>query len=489
MRRVLSIVLVLAGCTPFKTAAPEPDDTDKPRSNDPGGWPEDDPSEDDGVVTLPDGGTVPADAAPGDASTKDAGTIPPPAGKIVSITIGNNVACVVSDDGEMRCWGDYRLAGGGSTSTPKPSRIPIRDSDGGGFLTGVADVAASYRHACARLRSGEFACWGFNNEYQLGDFTRDVNQSPQVTPFARFVRDASAAGPKLIEPPNLTGIGRVSAGTSHSGVVIGGAVLTWGYISGSDNGPLGRGKPSQADAIAPKPVLARGDEPVPGDDRLVGAKSVSLASVHGCAAMQNNTVTCWGDNGSGKLGIGNGVTPSDGRPRLVSVPDSTGLFSVATGPTSSCAVTAMDRVRCWGQNNLGQIGKGTVGSFLTDASVDVQLADGKALADVIDVRVGDSYACALTKASAGGKVYCWGKAQGSTLGDGASDNRGFAAPVASALAPAKVDLTGARLLAVGRSSACVVLGDHDVRCWGTGPIGEAGKASSSSTIPRPVDDL
>ena len=98
-------------------------------------------------------------------------------GKVESITVGENVACVVLEKGVMRCWGDYRLAGGGATSTPKPSAIPIRASDGGGFITGVAEVAAYYRHACARLVSGNFVCWGFNNEYQLGDFTRDINAS------------------------------------------------------------------------------------------------------------------------------------------------------------------------------------------------------------------------------------------------------------------------------------------------------------------------
>ena len=108
---------------------------------------------------------------------------------------------------------------------------------------------------------------------------------------------------------------------------------------------------------------------------------------------------------------------------------------------------------------------------------------------MVDVGVGNGYACALTEASAGGKVYCWGTGTGSVLGDGTSAARGVAAPVASALAPTQVALEGARLLAVGESSACVVIGDRDVRFWGQGPIGEAGKASSSSSIPRPVDDL
>jgi alpha-tubulin suppressor-like RCC1 family protein len=152
-------------------------------------------------------------------------------------------------------------------------------------------------------------------------------------------------------------------------------------------------------------------------------------------------------------------------------------------------VTGAERVRCWGQNNVGQIGREPVGGSQADISFDVPIAGGAALAQVADVGVGDGNACALQKPAAGGKVYCWGRGRDSVLGDGSLTDRGVAAPVASLLSPTKVDLQGVRLLAVGKSSACVVIGDRDVRCWGAGPIGERGRASSTSTIPRPVDDL
>jgi hypothetical protein len=488
--RTFAVALLLTGCSSLRIAdtAGGGAGPDEPSGEDdsgaqPGGGSQRDGGAPDGS-RHDDGGGGLSDGGPSDGGTGQA--------KVESLTVGANVACVVFELGVMRCWGDYRLAGGGGTSTPKPSPIPILQSDGGGFLTGVAEVASSYRHACARLLSGGFACWGFNNEYQLGDFTRDTSPNTTSTPFARFVKDASAAGPLLQGPANLVGVGRVSAGVSHSAAVIDGAVLTWG--NSSSNGPLGRGSPAKDDAITPKPVLAFGPPPAPSDDRLLGVKTVSLGRLHGCAALADNTVACWGDNTSGKLGIGNGMLVSDGRPRHVVVPDDTGLLSVATGDRSSCAVTAMGRVRCWGQNNCGQAGKDPVGGSQQDASLDVKTLGGQPLDQVIDVGVGSDHACALTAPGAGGKVYCWGKANvvlqdGVLLGDGTTTDRALAGPVASALSPTKVDLTGARLLAVGESSVCVVIGDRDVRCWGQGPIGEAGKSSSSSTVPRPVDDL
>jgi len=477
------LVLVLAGCGSLRIADTNDGGPGSGASNPngSGSHPNDDADDGGGSGDAGDHDDASGDGGPTDGGTGNA--------KVESITVGENVACAVFEHGVMRCWGSYLLAGGGATTTPKPSAIPIRASDGGGFLTGVAEVSASYRHACTRLLAGTFACWGFNNEYQLGDFTRDVNNSTEVTPFARYVKDASQAGPILKGAPNLLGTGRVSAGVAHSAAVIDGAVLTWGYVSGSSNGPLGRGDPSQSDAITPKPVLAVGGQPPPPDDRLLGVKTVDLARTHGCASLETNRVACWGDNASGKLGIGSGIGITDGRPRLVAVPDATGLLRVATGDTSSCAVTAMGRVRCWGANNLGQAGKDPVGGSQQDASLDVKKLDGTALDRVIDVGVGDGFACALTEASAGGKVYCWGTGAGSVLGDGTSTARALAAPVASALVPAKADLEGARLLAVGDSSACLVIGDRDVRCWGQGPLGEAGKSSSTSSIPRPVDDL
>lgn len=438
-----------------------------------------------------DGGDVTSDASVSDADVPDTVTPGPTAGlKVVSLTIGDNVACVVFEGGLLRCWGDYRLAGGGATGTPKPSPIPYRLSpEGGGQVMGVAEVKASYRHACARLLSGKFACWGFNNEYQLGDFTRDNGQSTTITPFARNVRDSSATGPVLMGPTNVAGIGRVAAGRMHSAAIMAdGSVLTWGDGS---VGTLGRGSPKQSDAIAPKPVIAayvEGQSP-PADDRLRAVAQVELGSLHGCATLTSGTAVCWGDNSSGKLGKGDGVSVTDGRPRTVVTGDGTGLAKVAVGDTSACALTNMGRVRCWGQNNTGQLG--IAGTSFPSASLDVLTsgASPKALDRVVDVGVGAGFACALTEAAAGGKVYCWGMGTQSALGDGSTADRQSAGPVASALAPLKTDLTGARLLAVGKGSACVVIGLRDVRCWGNGPIGERGSSSSMSSIPRVVDDL
>ncbi len=457
--------------------------------------------------TLPDGaprptvpsaseGGVPSDGATpvlpdadlADTSVPDAGPDSGTAGlRVESITIGENVACAVFAGGTMRCWGDYRLAGGGASGTPKPSAIPRRVSDGGGFLSGVAEVNASFRHACARLLDGTFACWGFNNEYQLGDFTRDINQDIATTPFARTVKDSSGAGPILRAAAGLAGTGRVSAGAFVSAAIGDqGSILTWG--SGS---ALGRGNPALAEAIVPKPVIAThvDGSPPPADDRLLGATHVEMARLHGCASITGNKVVCWGDNTSGKLGIGNGVPVNDGRPRTVVVPDSTGLLRVSTGDTSSCAVTGLGRVRCWGANNLGQAGKEPTGGTQMDVSLDVMKLDGAPLDQIVDVGVGDGFACALSSATAGGKVYCWGTASQNVLGDGTTVARGRAGAIASALVPTKVDLVGARLLAVGDATACVVLGERDIRCWGRGPIGERGASSSASSIPRSVDDL
>ncbi len=450
-----------------------------------------DPSRD-GSVGPDDGRTPLPDGAPADTSVPDARSEGGTGGlRVESITVGENVACVVFVGGTLRCWGDYRLAGGGVSSSG-PNAIPRRASDGGGFLTGVAEVNASFRHACARLLDGTFACWGFNNEYQLGDFTRESSPDIATTPFARTVKDSSAAGPTFKGSVNAPGIGRMSAGTSNSATIGDqGAVFTWGYSS-SDTKDLGRGNPVLVDAITPKAVFAPFvlGSPPPADDRLLGATHVEMARSHGCASLSTNKVVCWGDNGSGKLGVGDGVPVNDGRPRYVLVPDATGLGRVSTGDTSSCAVTGLGRVRCWGQNNLGQAGKEPVGGTQLEASADVlKAAPSTALDQVVDVGVGDGFACALTAAAAGGKVYCWGTATASVLGDGSSIARSIAGPVSSALVPTKVDLTGVRLLAVGDSSSCVVIGDRDVRCWGSGPIGMGGVASAVSTIPRPVDNL
>lgn len=85
------------------------------------------------------------------------------------------------------------------------------------------------------------------------------------------------------------------------------------------------------------------------------ATGVSAGYQHTCAILAG-TVTCWGDNVSGQLGIGN-FAASDDAYYLPGTYILVGVISVSAGFAHTCAVTGAGDLYCWGDNSFGQLGR------------------------------------------------------------------------------------------------------------------------------------
>jgi alpha-tubulin suppressor-like RCC1 family protein len=84
-------------------------------------------------------------------------------------------ACVIANDGALRCWGDNESGRlGDGTQAPRTPRNPTRT------LPAVLEVRTLEAHSCARLADHTVRCWGGNAAGQLGDGT----VSPRFTPAA-----------------------------------------------------------------------------------------------------------------------------------------------------------------------------------------------------------------------------------------------------------------------------------------------------------------
>src|SRR5439155_200263 len=92
------------------------------------------------------------------------------------------------------------------------------------------------------------------------------------------------------------------------------------------------------------------------------AAALDAGSFHTCALLQDGTVRCWGENDVGQLG--NGTTdpspgsPSTFNPTPVTVSGITTAVAISAGGWHTCALLRDGTVQCWGQNTYGQLGDG-----------------------------------------------------------------------------------------------------------------------------------
>jgi hypothetical protein len=136
---------------------------------------------------------------------------------------------------------------------------------------------------------------------------------------------------------------------------------------------------------------------------------VSVGGSFACGVTRllddTGTGVCWGNNSVGQLGKGtaNTFAPDDRVPQPTARPlgaaSDLNLRSIDTGDSHACAISMDDSVYCWGYNNAGQVGNGTYTNVATPTRVVIPGG-----APVRGISAGESSTCAITDDMA----YCWG---------------------------------------------------------------------------------
>jgi alpha-tubulin suppressor-like RCC1 family protein len=163
-------------------------------------------------------------------------------------------------------------------------------------------------------------------------------------------------------------------------------------------------------------------------------------------------VVCWGSDEFGQLGDGTVGSPAASA-SPVAVVGLTDAISVAAGARHTCAVRATGAVMCWGSDAAGALGDGTIGSPTNQATPVAVVGLTAASA----VSTGTDHSCAIE----GGAVRCWGSDVSHQLGaDWPSPGTPSASPVTQAL------FFDATAVTVGGNRTCVLDASSTVRCWG-----------------------
>lgn len=181
--------------------------------------------------------------------------------------------------------------------------------------------------------------------------------------------------------------------------------MCWGSNSNSE---LGRG-PTQSDASYADPAPVQG---------LASFATFAVGPTHACvtrASGQGATAQCWGANASGQLG--NGEVQNASLPVDVVTSDIITFSRIFCGGNHTCALLSGGKLRCWGQNDEGQLGIGSRDSKSIPHLVNNPDAEPNAI--WVLLATGGVNTCGITNSD---NVYCWGAARYGANGNGNESN-------------------------------------------------------------------
>ena len=342
--------------------------------------------------------------------------------KALHVAAGNGAACALMQDGTARCWGrnDYGELGTPKSNADAATPVQVPGVSDGLWIVMGGDPGSSSDIACVGRSDGAVWCWGYQRLFPGGA----KDGAPKEVPELKGVKQIAPGGgtiyavmpdgtvkgwgsaafnafgesdpnnssdKPLTTIPNVAGAVGVAAGQNHACALLGdGTVKCWGYVRNKQDATLVEG--------------------------VAGAKSIWAASQGGdtCVSLADGSVTCWTDYAGAKKNENlSGVVAMAGRSHM-------------------CAIKNDGTVWCWGSNDRGQLGNGEVGG---SQSKPVQVAGIK---DPTSIAAGSQFSCAAIE---DGSVKCWGYNQRGQLGDGTLMDRAKPVTVvglnAKTLAPAK----------------------------------------------------
>lgn len=409
------------------------------------------------------------DALPGPSapfSCPEVKPIPPHGHRVLSVSTGFYHACAILDDHELKCWGanesgqlglgDARPRGGNPNEMGED--LPAVDLGTGRYAVAVS---AGFSQTCALLDDGHVKCWGAP---LFGTGCNDTDAPTCVGDLPDEMGDHLA--------PLDFGGGRKAVQIDSGGC----ALLADGEVRcQSDQEDLDFGTNKIATFFS--------------DDTSVL-----------CAIFTDGSLKCAGNNYLGQLGIGvNDPSQdfiSDVGDKLPAVDLGTERHAVSVGDAlyaygnsdtgwryvdSMCALLDDGSVKCWGDNTLGQLGRGTrggvVGGSLTDMGDNLPIVDLGTGRRASAISVGLRHSCALL---VDGSVKCWGWRP---LGTQDAQNHGDQPGTMGDALPS-VDLgvgrTAVAISAGGGSNTCAILDDGSLKCWGDSDDGELGQGDTLS---------
>lgn len=199
-------------------------------------------------------------------------------------------------------------------------------------------------------------------------------------------------------------------------------------------------------------VFADANETSASHTYASASASLTLGRFTTCAITNIGAVKCWGNNSvSGSKNVPTQV------PTLTS-----GAIALASTDSTNCVLLDTGGVKCWGYNGTGLLGDLTTTSSATPVSVYGLTSGVKAISG------GAEHICALLTV---GTLQCWGSNNAYQLGNPAIGQRVIGYPT---VVP---NLSGVTAIAAGGYHTCALLDAGNLKCWGNNSQGQLGNDS------------
>mgnify|MGYP000109025640 CR=1 FL=1 len=392
------------------------------------------------------------------------------------ISAGSYGTCVDTTSG-LKCFGEGahgRLGYGNQTDYCSTlgscgNALPSVDLGAGKSLV---QISAGHEFSCVLIApDNKVKCFGRSNYGQLGyENGSTITQKPKDIPFVDL-----GAGRTVQQ---------ISTGFFHTCALLdNNTVKCWGR---NNSGQLGLELGTSA--VIGKSANQMGDN-LPAID--LGSVSfptgIYVKGYRSCATFNNGGLKCWGVNSNGQLGIGNTSQKGDSVNEMgdnlpfVDLGPGETVSSIALSNLTTCVITNLNNLKCWGNNSSGQLGyenttrigdnSGEMGASLQS----VNLGAGKF---ATMVAVSDQSTCALLNDN---KIKCWGADQSGSLGSGQMSYGDE--PSETVATQVNVDFGTGRFVKStfsGRNHTCVILDNDETKCFGIGANGRLGYGNTAN---------
>lgn len=376
-------------------------------------------------------------------------------------------ACVVLDDGHIRCWGANE-SGELGDGTTNAAATPVEVVS----ISNATLVATGDSFSCALTSDAHVLCWGVSDHGQLAQSNKAASATPVEVTLPGTPTDLSvgpdAACAVVSGVPYCWGLGfngeigcanNASHGTDYPFAVALNPPLPSSWLTGADHTAIG-GNMSCFANDAKAALTCIGDNIdglgdaryIPASDCLTSPTGVQFGSVQNpiplvattvelrsspdvtCLLVTGGRALCWGDNTQGEvLGVIDlqnllKIVVASDMPIAAKIADYQGTVHISPGTQHVCAVVSQSTpptlVQCWGAGGSDQLGQGSGPA--------PELVTG--VSDVKDIAAHDDFTCALQN---DGQLLCWGLAgafvngvQNYYLGSAVTANQGTPIPVA-----------------------------------------------------------